>query len=339
MDSSRSTLHERPAALSLLITGGTFTHIANNDSALHSHRRYIRESFKGYVALDATHDTNGPVGNPRCHPKTRIAILRRLAKWVRNKNISRHILWVFGPVGVGKSAIAGTTADILYKEGQLAASFFFRLGDPQNLGKLIITTIAFQMAFSIPELQPHIAYAVDTNPMIFHQSLETQAEVLIVGPIQSSMPECTRQWGIIIDGLDLCKDPDIQHRILEIVGSIAARLSGKLKFIIFSRPTSHISSAFNNLPALKSDSFCINLMSDLHIVNDIRVFLKDRYEQIKMTPSLLDPSGLGEELIEFLVAKSYGKFSNADAFVENNGKRGLFYFLTDLVGFSNPFII
>ncbi|KAF9442692.1 hypothetical protein P691DRAFT_618043, partial [Macrolepiota fuliginosa MF-IS2] len=60
---------------------------------------------------------------PRCHPATRRTLRGRIAGWLADR--STNLLWLYGPAGVGKSAIAQTVAEDCRKEGWLGAAFFF----------------------------------------------------------------------------------------------------------------------------------------------------------------------------------------------------------------------
>ncbi|KDR77943.1 hypothetical protein GALMADRAFT_138106 [Galerina marginata CBS 339.88] len=314
----------------MLVTGGTFiTH--NNTTQLRKrhnrHRRTIQESFKGHVALNATHDTNS-ADNPRCHPGTRTSVLQTLADWAQARCAAdsnpSHILWLFGPAQFGKSAIAGSFAAAQCKERRLAASFFFPPGsgastngdESEALEKYLVPTIAFQMAFNVPELQPHIAQAVENNPIIFHQSAETQVEQLVIAPVLSlgTSPASRVPRTIIIDGLDKCADQDAQNRILAIIADTANRLAGRIKFVIFSRPEHHITIAFNR-PALKSVTHSMDIMDDANVFNDIRMFLKDGFEQIRAARALhgikAGPFSPQEQVIELMVFQSCGSFGYA----------------------------
>ncbi|KDR77945.1 hypothetical protein GALMADRAFT_1294899 [Galerina marginata CBS 339.88] len=312
---------------SMLVTGGTYINNVQLKKRPNRHRRTIQKSFKGHIALDATHDTNS-ADNLRCHPGTRTAVLQKLEDWAQTQSAEDsntcHILWLFGPAKVGKSAIAGSFAAAQAKKHRLAASFFFppRLGastngdESEHLEKDLVPTIAFQMAFNIPELQPHIAQAVENNPIIFHQSAETQVEQLIIAPVlslgTSSVLRVPRT--IIIDGLDKCGDQDTQDRILAIIADTAPRLAGRIKFFVFSRPEHHITTAFK-LPALKSITLSVDLMDDLNVFNDIRLFLKDKFEQIRAARALHGikdgPFWPEEQFIELMVFQSRGSFGSA----------------------------
>ncbi|KIM37599.1 hypothetical protein M413DRAFT_30792 [Hebeloma cylindrosporum] len=236
---------------SLLVMGGTFNNINTITTMPNDPLRVIRKAFKHYVAPNAMHDTNDVIHPPRCDPNTREAILHELSTWARTTNGNILIRYLSGAAGVGKSAIACSLAELLVAEDRLGASFFFnRAVETRNNERLLIPTIVFQLVFSLPELQPFVATAVDKNPLVFHQSLQTQIEQLMVIPFLSLDYDGLEKV-IIVDGLDECANPEARKRIVEIVGNSAPRLARKVKFLILSRPGDEIESAIH-LPALQS---------------------------------------------------------------------------------------
>ncbi|KDR68595.1 hypothetical protein GALMADRAFT_146247 [Galerina marginata CBS 339.88] len=293
----------------VLITGGSFTNVTHIDTSV-DYTETIEKYFKEYIAPDATHDTNGLANPPRCHPGTRTTILQSLFVWAQNRVNPSFISWVFGSAGVGKSAIARSLADLLAMDGLLGASFFFfRTADKRNTEKFLFPTIAYQLAYSNPDLQPHIATAVKGNPLILRQSLGSQFLKLVVEPVCLA-PNQKSPRIIIIDGLDECQDRDAQRLILTTISESAPRLAGRLKFLILSRPEHHIERAFSE-PTLHSLTLPIDLNHDLTAFDDILLFLTAKFDDIKRTHPLksrIDPSWPGEEAIQMLVWKSSGNF-------------------------------
>lgn len=87
-----------------------------------------------HVAPAAFHNSKQRVDPPRCHERTREAILQELFDWIVG-NIARDkwIAWLNGAAGAGKSAICQSTAEICIQRGKKVASFFFfRADDTRN---------------------------------------------------------------------------------------------------------------------------------------------------------------------------------------------------------------
>ena len=62
-------------------------------------------------APGAFHDSGERFDPPKCHPNTRIHILTKIMDWVVGEvGWDEFIMWLHGPAGAGKSAIAQTIA-------------------------------------------------------------------------------------------------------------------------------------------------------------------------------------------------------------------------------------
>jgi Cdc6-like AAA superfamily ATPase len=132
-------------------------------------------------------------------------------------NNSSPILWLHGPAGAGKSAIAQTLCQKLEEEGRLGASFFFKREHPsRGHAKRLFATIAYQLALVVPDLNRHISQSVETNPSLVDKSLSTQLRKLIVEPCQQSTS--THTLIVVIDGLDECEDQKVQQEMLCSIG-------------------------------------------------------------------------------------------------------------------------
>ena len=78
------------------------------------------------TATAAFHNSDERFDPPKCHPNTRIAVLEKIMRWIKwEEDLDAFIMWVYGPVGAGKSAIAQTIAEMCEDELILLASFFF----------------------------------------------------------------------------------------------------------------------------------------------------------------------------------------------------------------------
>lgn len=95
----------------------------------------------------------------------------RLKAWVnqRPENGDFLVLWMYGPAGAGKSAIAQSIAELC--EALLAASFFFsRTAAGRSDSSRLVATIVWQLILSVPEIlllgarpDPPILYASDPD--------------------------------------------------------------------------------------------------------------------------------------------------------------------------------
>jgi hypothetical protein len=121
-------------------------------------------------------------------------------------------MWLHGPAGAGKSAIAQMFAGDRHKEGRLGASFFFRRGHPRRgTWHGLFPTLAYQLASTIPGLALPMNQAVETDKLIAGRAMPVQFEQLISEPVGKahSLPFMPL---IVVDGLDECEDHQIQQQ-------------------------------------------------------------------------------------------------------------------------------
>ena len=92
-----------------------------------------------------------------------MAILTEIMKWIKwEGDLDAFIMWVYGPAGAGKSAIAQTIAEMCEEKMILLASFFFSRNDPSrsNVNPLI-ATIAYQITLNLPKVRDAIIGAIE----------------------------------------------------------------------------------------------------------------------------------------------------------------------------------
>lgn len=135
------------------------------------------------AARRAIHNPKDHYEPPKCHPNTRVAIMDRLMDWINGKTFpDTPLLWLYGPAGAGKSAIAQSLAEICEKQKLLLASFFFSTTDPtRNTVNPLAATIAYQITNVIPATAELIESAVDRK--LFTELFETQLMKLVVQPL------------------------------------------------------------------------------------------------------------------------------------------------------------
>lgn len=121
-------------------------------------------------------------------------------------------LWLSGPAGAGKTAIAGSISEECQARGWLAASFFFSAfsgGVDRRSKRYVIPTLAYHLLQqkAIVGLKDAILTAISENPSVFERRLATQLDVLILEPLRklgvtARIPEWPKI--IVVDGLDEC---------------------------------------------------------------------------------------------------------------------------------------
>jgi pantothenate kinase-related protein Tda10 len=82
------------------------------------------ELLQRHIAPGAFHNSDERYDPPKCYPHTRRAVLKKIIDWVKDVDKVVLILWLYGPAGAGKSAIAQTIAELLEEAGLLAGASF-----------------------------------------------------------------------------------------------------------------------------------------------------------------------------------------------------------------------
>ncbi|KAF8641386.1 hypothetical protein AX16_010006, partial [Volvariella volvacea WC 439] len=183
-----------------------------------------REKLQALVVYDAIHTGNVRADPLECHPNTRQAIMEDIIAWVEDEGWSGCILWLRGPAGIGKSAIAKTTAGRLDQENsraKVAGSFFFFGGDPKrNSLSNFVPTIAYRLAVTIEEVGRKIYTVIKRDPGVLNADVAVQWRKLVVETVLAvaDLPPAV----IIIDGLDECGREKDQRMLLDLVTSCGA---------------------------------------------------------------------------------------------------------------------
>jgi nucleoside-triphosphatase THEP1 len=288
------------------ITGGTFFNVT------HQSKRGIDFPME-WVATGAFHDSKELYDAPKCHPHTRVAVLDDILKWVECEAQDDFILWLFGAAGAGKSAIAKKIAELAAKRGLLIGSFFFSRTSPtRNTEDRLISTLAYQMALSIPDTRSHIEDAINRDPAVFKRNIETQIEALLIQPFRSVSTETVPSPKlIIIDGLDECSGIQAQVAILNAISR--SFLDHKLPIIclVASRPETDLVASFNGKEPLKSIHCRLALDDTYRPDDDIRLYFSDKFAEIRSMHRLKSTIPVpwpSEESLERLIKKSSGQF-------------------------------
>ncbi|KAJ7730303.1 hypothetical protein B0H16DRAFT_1733821 [Mycena metata] len=136
----------------LHISGGNFNHIAGHLNEYHIAGNLVQPEGENGINLlqrningDAFHNSEQRFPPPKCHPDTRISIQRSIQSWVEDGG-APSVMWLYGPAGAGKSAIAQTMAEKWAQRKTLAAAFFFaRWRTGGSSGKTLFPTVAYQL--------------------------------------------------------------------------------------------------------------------------------------------------------------------------------------------------
>jgi len=211
-----------------------------------------------------------------CLKGTRADVLLRLERWLKDERDHR-VFWLTGLAGTGKSTIAQTFAEIGFADGKLGASFFCsRNFEGRSNLRAIFPTLAFQLALRYLPFRDRLLQVLRTNPGVGQESLCSQMERIIVGPLKAARIRTL----IIVDALDECKDEEPASAILSVLSRYVDEIPN-VKFLITGRPEPRIRSGFR-LKSLRPITEVLRLYNVEHSSadNDIKLFFRVRFSDI-----------------------------------------------------------
>jgi WD40 repeat protein len=256
----------------------------------------------------ATFDSRLWEHEPQCLPETRVDLLQQIIAWSETPN-GACIFWLNGMAGTGKSTIARTVARTFADQKRLGASFFFSRGrgDLSHAGKFF-TSLAVQLANTLPALKPYICRAIDGNPDIPQRGLAEQWKHLILQPLSNLDISIQLQIFVFaVDALDECESEEDVQLILRLLAETRNLQTIQLRVLITSRPETPIRFGFTDIPKAAHHDFVLHSISTCAIAHDISVFLYHEFGIIRKRHRL-SQQWPGEHIIKLLVQRSDGLF-------------------------------
>ncbi|KAF5348490.1 hypothetical protein D9756_009600 [Leucocoprinus leucothites] len=271
---------------------------------------------------------------PRCNEDTRQGLRNHLSEWVRETGEVQSLLWLSGPAGVGKSAVAQTVAEDMKVEGRLGAEFFFsRQSDPN----VVIPRLVCQLALLLPPYRLIVARKLQNDPTILTQSRRQQFDAFFTDPFLISLSQrpltflfhqlltliSDRPPLIVLDGLDECNDLDAQWEFVELFTCYAQKdKDSRLRWMICSRPEPDLMTAFSSED---NEKFYISKkleFDDSEARNDILRILNKGFAKIrKRYPSQLSYDWPDQSLIQFIADRASCHLGFASCIVQFIGDR------------------
>ena len=282
-------------------------------------RTYLRpyeglNTLKLAVSLGAIHDSSERYPPPNCHPDTRKAVREIILDWIHSES-STSFFWLYGSAGAGKTAILQAIAESLCStpesDENFGGSFFFSRGKKgRDESHFLFSTIAYQLALKVPGLRQHVNHIMELNPTLHTKSMAVQLRTLIIDAFRHLSPLSQHPYLIIIDGLDECNDKVTQQSILQLLCETITVHKLPLRFLIGSRPESHIRDSFDQ-ESLYTVTRRVILDEKFDPGRDIEVFLRDGFAKICAKNSILshvEHPWPREGVIDLLVQRSSGQF-------------------------------
>lgn len=235
--------------------------------------------FPDFVVPDAAY--NGHGARVGCFKGTRLPTIEALLRW-KDGSEGKPVCWMSGPAGFGKSAVSQSITELCVRDGALAASFFFLRGaGGRSSIRHFITTLAFQITVSVPELKPIVEMVLQRDPTILYQSITYQLQNLIFVPFmvlaQRNPP--THALLIVVDALDECEDHNLMREFITALAHachVGQHL--RLRWLLTSRGEEHIRQSFSGTASQQATTFV--QLDSFDARSDIKIFLEARFSDI-----------------------------------------------------------
>jgi hypothetical protein len=243
--------------------------------------------------------------DPVCLEDTRVDVLKTIYAWVSSPD-ERHIFWMSGLAGTGKSTIAATVAQ---RHGHFTVSFFFSRGGGDNgRARKLFTSIAVQLADRSPILRSYICDAIEECSNIPSLSLHDQWRYLILTPL-TRLDSSFRGLSLllVIDALDECDDELDIKAIIQLAAEARGIETVRFRIFLTSRPEIPIRHGFHEIYHEDHKDFVLHEIPRMTIDHDINLFLVHNFKIISQERAL-PPEWPGDEVIKELVQKSSGLF-------------------------------
>ncbi|KAJ3570083.1 hypothetical protein NP233_g4636 [Leucocoprinus birnbaumii] len=264
--------------------------------------RLLEHSMRG-----AFHDSSDRYPPPRCHYDSRQELRKTIIDWAigLSEASEKLLLWMHGPFGVGKTAVAQNSAEALAGLMKLAATLFFSRPNRRNDPNRIFTSIAYQLALRSPLLSDILDRIIMSNPTILTAVLPIQFQKLIVEPLlQLVQVTNLAGWTLILDGFDEIDGIVAQQEIIDIIATSIRERTTPFRWFILSRPEAHIQRAMgvaNVTPLLHTLDLPLSPEND----HEILTFLMKELDKIGEKHGL-PPSWCTEAQLAILDAKAFG---------------------------------
>ncbi|KAF2195561.1 hypothetical protein K469DRAFT_616319 [Zopfia rhizophila CBS 207.26] len=259
-------------------------------------------------AEDAPFNSYKTQHEPTCIPDTRVDLLHEIYNWADGQD-ERCIFWLNGLAGTGKSTIGRTVARKYFEQDRLGASFFFSRGggDVSHAAKFA-TSIAVQLANSIPTLHRYICDAITERSDIASQSLRDQWHQLVLRPLSKlDGNDCQSLYVLVVDALDECYDDNNIQIIVQLLAETRSLEMVRLRVFLTSRPEIPIRYGFCQITDVEHQDFVLHNISPAIVDHDISIFLEYSLQVIRRE-CYLAVDWPGKQDIRRLAEKANGLF-------------------------------
>src|SRR6267154_5177269 len=243
----------------------------------------------------------------QCLPGTRMEILSQITDWINSigDDVPR-VMWLSGPAGKGKSAIAHTIARWFKDMGGLGSCYCFdRHREADRRHEKIFSTIARDLADHDPEMKRALADAVKNDSSLKNTAdIVQQWQKLLMGPVGKLSGSTVGPVLIVIEALDESGGIETRRHLRILAGKLEdqgvskiTELPSNFRILVTSRPLHDIDDEFGGVQHIRRLS--MDDISPVVAERDIRTFVSKKLEGL---------SDMGDREVAALAAKADGLF-------------------------------
>jgi hypothetical protein len=243
----------------------------------------------------------------QCLPGTCIEILSKITDWANStKNDVKPVLWLSGPAGKGKSAIAHTLANWFNNVGGLGSCYCFdRQRDTDHRHEKIFATIARDLAHRDPGVNRALADAVQhASALKTTTDIIQQWHKLLMEPLEKLSGLTVGPVLVVIEALDESGGANTRRDLLRILagklpdqGPKITNLPPNFRILVTSRPRPDIKDEFDGAQHILQLS-----------MDDIPPDVAERDIHTYVSEELKELSIFQEKQITMLAAQADGLF-------------------------------
>ncbi|KAF9441092.1 hypothetical protein P691DRAFT_685041, partial [Macrolepiota fuliginosa MF-IS2] len=179
---------------------------------------------------------------PKCYPGTCVRLMAKIQDWFLHNSHNYNFLWLSGPAGIGKSAMAQSVAKFAIGEGILGAVYFFSRPNKWHKYMEVFIILAYQLTIRFPGYQSLITTRLAAEPDLLEKMPHVQFRKLIVEPLL--LLSHKQKHIIIFNGLDECEGEGNQLEIIELINSLHSNTSLPIIWMICSQLEPHLKQIF-----------------------------------------------------------------------------------------------
>ncbi|KAG6873046.1 hypothetical protein C0995_003802 [Termitomyces sp. Mi166 len=276
-------------------------------------RRFLEDELRAHAVKNITHDSQN---KQPCYPGTRREILNEIQAWINDhsKDTSQNFLWLTGPPGCGKSAIAASIVQEC-ERGNILIQFFVNRNDLNTTNpNSYFQTLTWELLRSSESLEPGLSLEHHLHDVLKRREFSVNtpdcAAELFIEAISKATNDAPQAAVVIIfDGLD-----ETAREHLEDTATLFSQLFARLhdhpnaKVLISSRSEDAILKPFRD--AIQNGNIKeiqINT-SDSNSCRDVKMVLERRLTKIAMRYNLPSAVWPGDHRLEKLAGRASGLF-------------------------------